>query len=449
MQKIIRLICSFLITIPLLGGVVACNSSNNHTAIPSITSIELGEDYLDLKADIKVLTFRTDIMDKLNRYASNFQVIYPNINVTYIGVTDYENTVISYLSSNVDWGDVMMIPLGIEKDVAKEYFEPLGDSKIMSQYYNFTSAWEDGDCVYGIASTGNANGVIYNKKVFREAGISELPTTPEDFINALRLIKANTEAIPLYTNYADEWPMSCWDSYIGASATGSSTYIYHDMTYSDSPFVPNESGTGPYYVYKLLYDAVANGLTEDDYTTTSEAQCYEMINNGNIGCMMFASWAISQAKAAGENEDDIGYMPFPVSVEGKSYISINGDYSYGINTKSSYNSRLASLLFIKYLVEESNFSYSEGGLSVVKGADNPDFYSFMENCIVLEDTELYPGEVEIFQRINAESGLLFNANGNAKGQNIVEHAYLKDKSFSEIMEDWNREWKSARKRIGL
>lgn len=342
-----------------------------------------------------------------------------------------------------------MIPLGIEKDVASNYFEPLGNSEDLSKYYNFTSSWTYENKVYGIASTGNANGVIYNKRVFNEAGIDKLPKTPEEFINALKLIKERTSAIPLYTNYADEWPMSCWDSYIGISANGSNTYMYHDMTNLDMPFIQNDKKTGPYYVYKILYDAVSNGLTEDDYTTTSEAQCYEMLNNGDIGCMMFASWAVAQAMNAGPNRDDIGYMPFPMTIDGKTYVSINGDYSYGINSNSSYSSRLASLLFIKFLVEESGFSHSEGGLSVVKGNVNPDYYSFLEDCVVLEETELYSGEILTFERINSESGLLFNANGNAKGQNIVEHAYLKDKTFSEIMNSWNQQWKSARRRIGL
>ena len=38
----------------------------------------------------------------------------------------------------------------------------------------------------------------YNKKVFSDAGITALPTTPEDFIADLQLIKDNTDAIPLH-----------------------------------------------------------------------------------------------------------------------------------------------------------------------------------------------------------------------------------------------------------
>ena len=65
-----------------------------------------------------------------------------------------------------------------------------------------------------------------------------------------------------------------------------------------------------YAVYKILYDAVANGLTEDDYMTTDWEGCKGQINNGQIGCMVLGSWAFSQMVEAGDHGDDLGYMSF-------------------------------------------------------------------------------------------------------------------------------------------
>ena len=69
---------------------------------------------------------------------------------------------------------------------------------------------------YGIPSTANAQGIVYNKAVFEEAGITELPTTPDEFLEDLQLIKDNTDAIPMYTNFAAGWTMGAWDAYIQA-----------------------------------------------------------------------------------------------------------------------------------------------------------------------------------------------------------------------------------------
>ena len=61
--------------------------------VPTIDQIKVGDDYKDLKADIKILTNRTDIVDtKYKEYAEEFHKLYPNINVTYEGITDYEES---------------------------------------------------------------------------------------------------------------------------------------------------------------------------------------------------------------------------------------------------------------------------------------------------------------------------------------------------------------------
>lgn len=68
-----------------------------------------------------------------------------------------------------------------------------------------------------------------------------------------------------------------------------------------------------------MYEAVKQKFTEDDPTTTDWEGSKGMMNQGKIGCMVLGSWAISQIQGAGDNADDIAYMPFPISVNGKQY----------------------------------------------------------------------------------------------------------------------------------
>lgn len=450
MKKIVSLLLIFvLMTTSLLGMTSCSNKPSNTDDLPSFNDLVLGEDFSDLKAEIKILTFRTDILDKLNGYTEKFKDLYPGITVKYEGVTDYESNAIIYLTSGIDWGDIMMIPVGIEKNVVNNYFISYGSADELSKVYNYTNAWTYENDVYGLASTGNANGLVYNKKVFNDAGVTEIPKTPAAFIDALKKIKANTKAIPLYTNYADEWPMSSWDAYMGINATGEAEYINQTIVHEKNPFSDKGNATHPYSVYKILYDAVSLGLTEPDYTTTSESLCYGMLNNGEIGCLALSSWAVVQAKSAGDNADDIGFMPFPITVDGKQYVSINGDYSYGINKKSSTNKQIASMLYVKWLIHESGYDYSEGGLSVLKGGKNPDFYSILNECEVMEDAPAKAGEETYFDLLNSETGLLFNANGNSKGQDIVEHAFKGDKTFDDIMNEWNELWSKAQEKNNI
>mgnify|MGYP006392594521 FL=1 len=107
------------------------------------------------------------------------------------------------------------------------------------------------------------------------------------------------------------------------------------------------------------------------------------------------------------------------------------------------------MLYIKWLIHESGFDYSEGGLSVLKGGESPDFYDVLKDCVVLENASALPGEETYFDLLNKETGLLFNANGNVKGQDIVEHAFANDKSFDEIMDEWNQLWQDAQQRYNI
>jgi ABC-type glycerol-3-phosphate transport system substrate-binding protein len=302
---------------------------------------------------------------------------------------------------------------------------------------------------YGIPSTGNANGVLYNKAVFEAAGITELPKTPDEFIAALQAIKEKTDAIPLYTNYAAGWTMGAWDAYIGVAATGKDTYINQDLPHTANPFADQGNGTGPYAVYKILYDAVAGGLIEEDYTTTDWEGCKPMINQGEIGTMVLGSWAYTQMQQAGDKPEDIGYMAFPITIDGKQYAPAGGDYNFGINVKASDEEKLASMYYLKWLTEESGFAYSEGGVPIDKKGEYPELYAAFEGIDMVADAPALAGEETLMNDLNSESELALNAGGNTKVQAIVEHAFNGDESFDDIMNEWNEAWSEAQESLGV
>ena len=202
---------------------------------------------------------------------AEFQKLYPNITISYEGITDYANDMTTRLTSN-DWGDICMIPTTIPLTELGDYFYKLCDLDAINDEYNFAANRAYGQDVYGIPSTGNAQGIVYNKAVFEAAGITELPKTPDEFLDALQKIKDyDPSIVPLYTNYAAGWTMSAWDAYIGGGATGDADWMNITMPQTKDPFAKGALGAddmGPYAVYYTLYEAVKRGLTEDDPTTT-------------------------------------------------------------------------------------------------------------------------------------------------------------------------------------
>ena len=438
-------ILSLVLAVCLMLGLASFASAEE--TLPTFDQIVLGEN-TDLTAKIHFAYHRTDIADKLNGYVEAFRQIYPNVEIEYELITDYAENALMRVG-NTDW-TIMGIPT-VQKDELSKYFVPLGSLETLSGLYNFMSSWSfDGVC-YGIPSTGNANGVLYNKRIFAEAGVTELPKTPDEFIAALKAVKEKTDAIPLYTNYAAGWTMGAWDAYIGVAATGKDTYMNQELAHAKDPFADQGNGTGPYAVYKILYDATAEGLIEDDYTTTDWEGCKPMLNNGQIASMVLGSWAFTQMRDAegGEHPEDVGYMAFPISIDGQQFAPAGGDYNFGINAQASYEEKLASLYYLKWLTHESGFAYSEGGVPIDKNGEYPDLYAAFDGIDMLSDADALEGEETLLNELNAESELNFNAGGNTKVQEIIEHGFNHDKDFDDIMADWNAAWSEAQAALNV
>lgn len=424
----------------------------------TLDQIKLGETGTDITATVKFIYHRTDMAaddypgKNMAAYVADFNKLYPNITIEYDLITDFAQDALNRLSAGTDWGDVMGIP-AVDKADLSTYFTSYGDEATVASEVNYTGTWNyDGQC-YGIPTTANANGIVYNKKVFEEAGVTEIPKTPDEFIDALQKIKDNTDAIPLYTNYAAGWTMGAWDAYISGTATGDADYMNNKLIHTKDPFAKQGDGTtGPYAVYKILFDATEKGLIEDDYTTTDWEGCKPMMNNGEIATLVLGSWAVTQMQGAGEHPDDVGYMPFPITIDGKQYASAGPDYCLGVNVADTGDQRLAAMIWAKWYCLESGFSANEGGLPIKAGDTNyPAVYDEFTaaNVTYVVDNPAPADEADLPNEMNAESELAINNGGNDKIQHIVEHAHDGDEAFDDIMAEWNQKWSDAQDALGV
>ena len=215
-----------------LVSFAACGSSNGGSGSQTdmtYDKIELGKTGKDITASIKFYNGRTDMsLDSYpgknwKSYIADFNKLYPNIKVTAQSDSNYADNALTRLQGG-DWGDIMMIP-SVDKSELSNYFISYGSLDTMKKQVKLASEKAYDGKSYGVATDGQTSGVVYNKAVFKKAGITELPTTPDEFIKDLKLIKSKTDAIPLYTNYAAGFTMGAWDAYIGTTATGDNTYM--------------------------------------------------------------------------------------------------------------------------------------------------------------------------------------------------------------------------------
>lgn len=444
-----RLISLMLVSVMGLS-LTACgggNGDSKETAVnvPTIDKLN-SEDYKDLKADIKILTNRTDVVDTVYKgYAEEFMKKYPNITVTYEAVTDYEEALTLRLT-NGDWGDICFIPSTVDKSELSEYFTPMGDFETLNGIYNFVTEKTYENTVYGIPNGGTAGGVAYNKRIWKEAGITELPTTPDEFLKDLQQIKDKTDAIPLYTNFSAGWTMGAWNDYVGIASNADPDYKNNKLLHQKDPFTKNEEMSGPYAVFYTLYQAVANKLVEEDPASSDWESSKGMINNGEVATMVLGSWCVEQFKGAGDHPEDIGYMPFPITVNGEQAAASGGNYSYAINNKANEDNRIAAMMYVKWLVEESSIYIDEGSIPELKGEPLPDALAEFEGVELLSDNAPQAGEESLYDDIRNNAEVL---SGDYPVGEVLESALYGTKSLDDLMTEWNQKWTSAQESLGV
>jgi ABC-type glycerol-3-phosphate transport system substrate-binding protein len=392
----------------------------------------------EVKGDIKVVTWRTDLVEDgtFEKYAEEFNKEYPDVNVTFEGITDYAGEMLTRMSTT-NYGDVIGIP-AIKPDQYEQFLEPLGETADFEDTYRFLPAASYDGTQYGIAWGGNANGVVYNKKIFEEAGVTELPTSPEAWLDALQKVKGNTDAIPMYTNYKDGWPLTQSFGNLGAVTDDPDAPI----TMAEDP-APWTEGTDVYAIDGLLYDTVAAGLTEDDPLTTNWEQSKVDLGTGKIATMPLGSWAISQMQAAAEENggsaDDIGYMAFPANVDGTQLAVIGGDYNLAVSKHSK--AKAAAWAWIQWVVEDSGYTEAQGMISPVLDKPLPEnLQGFEETGVELMEINPAPaGKEGLINNIADDSQIdLYGPIYRQKLVDIARGAADGDKEsyFAELNERW-------------
>ena len=420
----------FIAAAALLAFTAACSGGGGAAADDGTPS-----------GEILVLTNRTDLVDTvLQDYKAAFEQQYPEVTVEFEALTDYEGEVRTRMNT-ADYGDALLIPSSVEIADYPDFFEPLGTTAELGTKYQFIDEAAVDGTAYGIATFGNANGMVYNKDVFEQAGITGPPTSPEGFLAAMQAIADRTEAIPFYTNYKDGWPLNWPQSYMGAVSGDPEAFV--TMAGNDAPWA---AGTEKATLDSLLYDVAAAGLIEDDPTTTNWESSKNLIATGEIGVMALGSWAVPQmqeaAEQAGIDPSVIGYMPPPFQVDGQFVSPVGGDFKIGINVNSER--KAAARAWVDWFVEESGFSELANGLPTPVDQPSPAGLQEFEASGV-QYLEMTPSSELSSIDNEAEIGL-FQPDYY---RTLIDSARgASDRSKTSIFDDLNARWATARQSVG-
>lgn len=429
-KRLLSVICASAIVTSLFAG---CSSTGSNGG--------------DSKGEVtlKVLTHRTDIKDTVLKEVGDKYYEETGVKIEWEGITDYQGIVQTRMNTK-DYGDVLNILSSFKASELGEFFEPLGKLDDFSDYVGITERADlETDTVYGIPNGLGADGIVYNKKVFAEAGYEEFPKTLDELYDALGKIKEGQEGVvPVAINSADLWPLSQYDAV--ASVIYGNPYYYRDMSSMESPFSAGKP-TGD--VLEILYKFVSEGWVEEDLATTNWEQSKVDMANGKVGMMTLGMWAVSQIQEANEdNASDIGIAPFPANNSGELKAGAGPDQYLGVSVHSKHKEEAKdfAIYFANCLdyLDASGFIPSNQKLT----SGNHVVKEYQESGVELmfgDPAEADQAASDLTTEIANESGIKFWEGGYI--QNAVIAAKKGRTEFEKVIEDYNSKWNANKEKL--
>lgn len=246
------------------------------------------------------------------------------------------------------------IKAGLAAPMGKFYKKYNWNQRFIPSALSFSTKYKGGQ--FGVPFTYHGEGLYYNKKLFREAGITQVPTSYKQLVEDAKKLKA--KGIPAITfGGTVNWDLMRLMDVLLETECGAKT---HDqlMDMEDSwaktscvqkSFVQFHQWTSKY----LLRPFMGYG----------ESQAFNLFLAGRAAMILEGDWLVDQIKNNGKKESAYGIFPFPTGT-GRLYGF--AEYNY-ISSKSKHPAQAAK--FLNYMTStpvQQKYLGSFGALSVNK-----------------------------------------------------------------------------------
>jgi len=206
-----------------------------------------------------------------------------------------------------------------------------------------------GGKLYGIPVSADMWVIYYNKKLFKDAGVTTIPTTIED-LEALAPKFKGQGIIPMVTDGKDAWPLSLtYDVFIervNGDFSRTQAALDRKAKFTDADFV---EGARQYLKF------VQSGLFQEDLMVSDYGASRNLFGQGKAAMYLMGSWEMGLAADTNFSEEfraNVDAFKFPVLKNGKGKIDdllawYGGNYV--ISSASKYKD--LDLKYLKYYAE--------------------------------------------------------------------------------------------------
>ncbi|NIK80233.1 ABC-type glycerol-3-phosphate transport system substrate-binding protein [Paenibacillus castaneae] len=418
---------SMLVLVVLLSIIIIAGCEKESIGQTAETDIPNAANQPDDQVKLNVLTNRVDLIENgvFQKYADKFAELNPGVTVQFEGITNYVSDIMIRFSTG-SFGDVLLLPNNIKNEDLPNYFEPLDES--LFQHIRFADFKKYGNKRYGIATGASTTGIVYNKAAFQAAGITEVPTTLDEFYKACEKLK-EAGIVPVYLNYGAQWPLMSWSEDLVSYMTGDANYL-NNMAFTDEPWAIDNPWGQAISIVKTL---INRGYVEKQLLTNQWELSKTELAHGRAGMYLMGNWVINQVIAAGAKSEDIGFFPFPYDNSGTRFAPLSPDWFLGVS-KFSKNKQLAEA-WVKFFVNDSGYVDDSGFLPVDdnKEPSLPQFQQFLSFNISFLERQIASDQ---FLELANTARIEFWS-----GNHIQEWIAAPD--LNTIFKQYNERWKEA------
>ncbi len=199
-----RLVCSLIVVLVAVSFAWAGGQQESGAAEGSGEKAE--------KVTLELFHYKETIVDGMNELAEAYMAKNPNVKINNEMLSTEYNTVLKSRDSAGNLPDIWAASSPGEKalkpyiDAGKIY--PVNDLKVIKQLTDDVTeslTFSDGN-IYTIPLLNTARGLIYNTKLFEQAGIDEFPSTFSEMEAAVEKLKAEG-IIPFAAAGKDGWTL--------------------------------------------------------------------------------------------------------------------------------------------------------------------------------------------------------------------------------------------------
>lgn len=211
---------------------------------------------------------------------------------------------------------------------------------------------------YAFTQNGWVGGWFYNKALFEQAGITELPQTWDEFVEVCLKLK-EAGIIPLFDNMQDLTQVH--------SALYGNMVLSQDPEFDDKIFAGEKTfadgWTEVFNVWKR--DLIDTGILTPDMIGLTGEQVESEFALGNVAMFFSGPWVLDKLDQTPDL--DYGVMGLPGFEEGQRYYVGAPGVGFAVNSKTPRQE--GALLFLEYLSSEEGLQLFYEGTGLIMTAE--------------------------------------------------------------------------------